>query len=426
MRLHALAVLVVGLLPVGATAQQDTTWPIDLEEAVVRALSVAPQVRIAEGEVFSARGVRAESLWPLADNPTVEFEHARRRSFGSAAYDYGWRLSQQLEIAGQSFLRRGAANRRVSAAEATVTDAARTSALEARLTYLTLHLAERRAALSQENAELAEQLATVARRQLDAGEINVLEFNTAALEAARARSQAHRFEGERRADAAELGRVLAVAGDSVAVTVALPPLPDLPSTIDRVGDLALQRRPDMQAAALEVEAADRMLSASRRRIVPNLELALFSGQEAGTDDLFGFSLGFSVPLFHRGQADVGVARADRAAAAAVSDGTARLIRAEVEAEARRYAGAREAERRFVDDLLLAGAENAELASVAFEEGELSIADVVVFRSTVLATQLEYLEVLADAYSAWFALSSALDARPEELIQLLEASNAIPE
>jgi len=110
----------------------------------------------------------------------------------------------------------------------------------------------------------------------------------------------------------------------------------------------------------------------------------------------------------------------------VSDATARLIRAEVEAEARRYAGAREAERRFADDLLRAGAENAELASVAFEEGELDIADVVVFRSTALATRLEYLEVLANAYSAWFALAAALDSQPEEVIQLLEASNAIPE
>lgn len=114
MRLHVWAVMLVGLLPVDGTAQQrDYTWPIDLDEAVARALSVAPQVRIAEGQVLSARGFRAESLWPLSDNPIVEFERARRRSFGSESYDYGWRFSQQLEIAGQSFLRRGAANRRV-------------------------------------------------------------------------------------------------------------------------------------------------------------------------------------------------------------------------------------------------------------------------------------------------------------------------
>jgi len=182
----------------------------------------------------------------------------------------------------------------------------------------------------------------------------------------------------------------------------------------------------MQAAKLEVEAADRILAASRRSFVPNLELGLFRGQEAGTDDLLGISVGFSMPLFHRGQADVGAARADRAAAGALADGTARLIRAEVVAEARRYAGAYDAERRFATDLLAAGAENAELAAVAFEEGELSVADVVVFRTTALATQLEHLEVLADAYAAWFSLAAALNVEPTELIETLEASNALPE
>jgi outer membrane protein TolC len=416
----------LALLPIsGAGQQSDNTYSIALENAVGRAVSVSPQVRIAEGRILSARGFRAQSVWPFPDNPSVVFERARRRSLVSEAYDYSWRVSQQMEIAGQSFLRKGAADRRVNAAEALVMDAARTSALDARLAYLTLHLAERRAALSAESAELAEELASVARRQLDAGEINVIEYNTAALEAARARSQADRFEGERRASSAELSRALGIVGDSVVQTVALPALPDLPA-LERVGALALERRPDMQAATLEVDAADRILSANRRRMVPNLQLDLFTGQEAGTDELLGFSVGFSVPLFHRGQADVGAARADRAAAAAISDGTARLIRAEVEAESRRYAGAHEAERRFSNGLLLAGAENAELAAVAFEEGELSVADVVVFQATALATRLEHLEVLADAYAAWFALAAALDAPPEELIQLLETNDAIPE
>jgi outer membrane protein TolC len=426
MRLRVIAFLILAVPRVGVAQQAERTFTIELEEAVVRAVTVSPSVRIAEGGIESARGFRAESRWPFSGNPTIEFERARRSGPGSEAYDYGWTVRQQVEVAGQSFLRAGAGNRRVAAAEERVMDAARVSALEARLAYVTLHLAERRASLTSENAELAEQLATVAQRQLDAGEVNVIEFNTAALEAARARSQAARLEAERQAVAAELARRLALTGDSLVVTAALPELPELPASLNVSGATALDRRPDMRAATFEVEAADRILAANGRRIVPNLEIGLFTGQEAGTDDLLGFSVGFSVPLFHRGQAEVGAARADRAAAAALADGTARLVRAEVVAEASRYAGAYEAERRFATDLLSAGMANAELAAVAFEEGELSIADVVVFRATALATQLEYLEVMADAYAAWFSLAAALNVQPTELIETLEAGNALPE
>ena len=297
-------------------------------------------------------------------------------------------------------------------------DAERVSSLDARLTYLALHLAERRASLTDSNAVLAEQLADLARRRLDAGEINVLEYNTAVLESARARSLADRSEGERRAVAAHLGRVVGLSGDSTMITSPLPPLPAPPRDPNGSQAVALQRRPDMQAASLEVEAAGKTLTESRLRVVPNLELSLFNGKEEGTDDLLGLLLGFSIPLFHRGQANVGAARADQIAAEAVSDATDRLIRAEVEAGASRYAGAYDAERRFVGDLLLAARQNAELAALAFQEGELGIADVVVVRSTSLATQLEYLEVLAAAYSAWFELAAALNARPGELMNVM--------
>ena len=53
---------------------------------------------------------------------------------------------------------------------------------------------------------------------------------------------------------------------------------------------------------------------------------------------------------------------------------------------------------------------------------MSVADVVVFRSTALATQLEYLEVLAEAYEAWFQLAAAVDARPDELTDLAGAQS----
>lgn len=390
---------------------------ITLDEAVTRALTVSPRVALAEGAVLAVEGRRAQVTWPFASNPSVEFERTRRRSPGGEVYDIGWRFSQTLEISGSSLSGRGAADTRILASRAFVDDASRLATLDTQLAYARLHLAERSAELTTSNAELAEELAGLARRQLDAGEINVLSFNTAALEAARARSLADRFEAEWLVAQGDLARLI---GEERGVSITTQALPQLPRTVPTPGALlasAMLRRPDLEALTLEVDAAADQLSASRRSRLPSLELAVFDGEEEGTDDLLGLSLGVSIPVFQRNQADVGMARAEQAAARARSDATLRAIRSEVAGWTERYRGAQQAERRFAEELLLASRENVELAGRAFQEGELSVADVVVFRSTALATQLEYLDVLADAYEAWFELSAAIDVRAEDLTTL---------
>ncbi len=414
--------IVLSSAPVSAAMPPEAdTLRISLEDAVRRAMIVAPRVQIAEGRILAAQGERAEAVWPFPTNPTVEYERARRESVGRQTHDRGWRLSQRIELAGQSFLRSGAAGRRVQAAEALVSDAERLAALDARLTYLTLYLSERLSALTDSNAVFAERLAAWGSRQLEAGEINLLEYNVTALEATRARSEATRAEADRRAAAADLAMILALPHDSTPSTADLEALPDLDLTVTRLLGVASERRPDVQAVALEVEAAGRAVTATRLGGLPDLQLALFSAQEEGTDDLFGFSVGLSVPLFQRDQGSVGRARADRETARAQSTSTNRRVVAEVLAASALYLGALEAQSRFETGLLQVASENVVLAEMAFDGGELSIAEVVLFRSAALGAQLEYLEVLADEYQAWFELAAALAARPDELSELLRGT-----
>ena len=408
--------LFVALATPGALLAQQAPEPlrITLDDAVARAVASSPGVSAAEGAILAADGRRAQTTWPLAGNPTIEFERTRRRALSGEVYDVGWRFTQALEISGSSRRARRAADARIQASRAYVDDATRVTTLETQLSYAWLHLAEQRAELATSNAELAEELEDLARRQLDAGEINVLSFNTAALEAARARSLADRFDAERLSAHADLARLVGEDSGLRLTTAALPELPSVIPAAETLLTAAILRRPDLQGATLEVDATTDQLSASRRGRVPNIELAVFDGQEEGTDDLLGVSLGVSIPLFQRNQADVGAARAEHAAAQAFSIATLRAIRSDVEGWSERYRGARRSARRFVDELLLASRENVSLAGLAFEEGELSVADVVVFRSTALAAQLEYLDVLADAYESWFELAAAVDVRPEEL------------
>jgi outer membrane protein TolC len=406
--------LLLGAALVGAP--QDTV-DVTLDDAVARALAVSPQVLAAEGAVRAPRGERAEDLWPFPSNPELEFASARRKTPGGTVFDREWVLSQEIEIAGQNFVRAGAAGKRVGAARNLVDDARRLAALEARNVYVTLVLAERRAALTDSAAVFAERLAAFARRQLDAGKMNLLAYNATLLEAARQRSVADRALAELAAATADLGRVLDLPRTSIPRTAPLPALPL--AGLDTIGayGVARQGRPDLAAADLVARAAGQDVTAARLGLVPNLLLGGVLGKEAETDDLLGFSIGLSVPLFHRQQGATGVAQAQAAAASAAYAATERRVLAEVRAAAERFRRAIVAEERFAGQVLRAATENVTLSDRAFAEGKVDITDVVVLRTAAVNAQLEYLAVRGDAYTAWFDLAAALGIEPEALTHL---------
>lgn len=392
---------------------------VTVEDAVARAIVVSPIVAAADGAIRAPRGERAEAFWPFPDNPSIEYGRVRRRASGSTVYDRQWTVTQKVEIGGQWIFRASAAGRRLRAQEELAVDARRRVGLEARLAYLALAIAERRSALTDSNAVFAERLSEFARLQLDAGEINRLEYNVAVLEAARARSEAERTRAEHSAAASDLGRLLAVEPGTIPRTASLPQAPDL-GALDEATLLALarDRRADLASARSAEEAADRTLTAARLSFIPNLTISAFSGRDEGTDNLLGFGIGFTVPLFHRGQTARGVAEADRSLARAAFTATERRIRAEVIAVRQRFLRARASERRFATDVLRAATENVTLTQTALAEGEVSVTEVVVLRSAAVAAQLEYLNVLTDAAASWFELAATLNATPAELAELL--------
>ncbi|MGH7614279.1 MAG: TolC family protein [Gemmatimonadales bacterium] len=406
----------VGALQAGAPTH---TFAISLEGATRRAVVVSPTVAAAIGAVRAPRGLRAEAWWPFPDNPTLEYGRVRRRAGLSTVYDREWAVTQEIEIAGQWAFRGSAASALVRSAEARAQDARRLAALEARRAYVALAVAERRAALTDSTAVFAERLAGFALRVFEAGEANRLELNAAVLEGARARSAAQRALAEMEAAAAELARILALSRDSTPRTTPLPAVPALAWSSDTVLlGIAHRRRPDLRASEELWRSTHRSVTAARLSLVPSLTVAAVGGREAGTDDLLGIAVGIRVPLFHRQQGAIGAAAAERAAARAEETATRRAILAEALSAGARFARARLAERRFATDVLQAAAENVALTERALTEGEVSVTEVLVLRRTAVDAQLEYLDVLRDAYGAWFELAAALAAAPSELITML--------
>jgi outer membrane protein TolC len=100
----------------------------------------------------------------------------------------------------------------------------------------------------------------------------------------------------------------------------------------------------------------------------------------------------------------------------------RLVRAAVDSAGALFDNPGVAVRRFAAQVLQAAAQNVALTTRAFEEGEVGIAQVVVFRTAAIAAQLEYLDVLTDTYRAWFELAAAVGIHPDQLSELLGADD----
>jgi outer membrane protein TolC len=186
----------------------------------------------------------------------------------------------------------------------------------------------------------------------------------------------------------------------------------------RILELARSRRADLASVNLQAAAADQDVTVTRLDLVPTLALSGFTGREEATDDLLGFSVGLRLPLFRRQQAATGAAQAERARARSDLATAERLVQADVRAVADRYERTRIASLRFAGEVLQAALDNVRLTEVAFAEGEVDVTEVIVLRGTAVAAQLEYLEVLQDAYGAWFQLAAVAAAEPDELSQLL--------
>lgn len=414
--------MVCTLLLAALMLPQDTLV-MTLDQAVTHGIDVSPVVAAAAGAVAAPRGARAEAFGPFDGNPVLEWRRLRRTAAAGTTFDRELSVRQGIQLGGQNFLRSAAAGRRVDAAQAGVLDAERAVARDIRIAYAALVIASQRAAMVDTAAGVAERLARFAATRLEAGEINRLEHNAALLEAARQQSAAQRAWAARAERLGDLARLLGFGELPIDVS-ALPPLPDDPLLADDLlVRVALERRPDRRAAHLRARAAaQEQTAAGRDGWVPSLQLGGVVGREAGREDLMGFSVGLAIPLFRREQGARGLAVAERAVADAAVVAVEREIRADVAAAAARFRRARDAARRFAQDVLGAASENVLLSERAFDEGKISIADVVLLRSSAVAAQLEYLDVLGEAYAGWFELAAALATDPQDITSLPETDH----
>lgn len=390
------SVLVAGLTllaPHGELPAQPVTTDtltVSLPEALSMAVGANPELAARSWDPVAARGdLRQASVF--AFNPELRFE-SRSPSDGLGER-YEAELGLEIEIAGQRGLRTRAAQEGLMSADSRFRDVGRLVLADVARSYHRLVAAERRVALFTAIESTNERLAAAVRTQLAEGEVSVLEANLVAVEAARARARAIQERSLRTTAVLELARMLGVDTERELRTVGPGSASDGDGAPASLGD-ALRRaranRPDVRAREREVERAREEERLARRERFPNLRLAALATREDPlVDPRFGVAFGLELPLFNRSRGLTERRIAEVSTARAELDATETTVRLEVEDAHRRYETASREVELLERELLGPSRENQRLLDIAYREGKIDLASLLLVRNQLLDAELAY-------------------------------------
>lgn len=191
---------------------------------------------------------------------------------------------------------------------------------DVRVAYWTYAAADQALALQRQQTDAADLTAEYAGRLFAAGNTNELDLANQRADAAQARVDLLRLNGQREAARLALNRLLGLT-DAQARWTAADPLPPPAGDVAAVGtlvDLALKRRLDVVADENAVALAEQAVGLTRAGLLTQISVGVDLEREPNKQVVIGPSLGLDVPIWnqHQGQIQRAEAEARQARAAA--------------------------------------------------------------------------------------------------------------
>lgn len=364
------------------------TW----SEALTRGREQSPAVVVAKARIEESRGRLVGARVRFRDNPQLSFSAGPRNGPGDVSTDLEIGFSQTFETGGQRKARIDGAEAAIAADTATAEDVQRQALEAVARAYLAHERGQERRALLAESQTTAEEIWRIAERRYAAGDIAAIDVNLARVTASRARAATIAADADLASSSGVLARLLNLpAATSIEVEHALE--------TDRVGDLAgllaaIKTRPDFVALTSALAEADAELRLGKAAQRPDLGFDVRAKKE-GDDRIFLGGLTVTLPWSDRGQGLVATGSARATRLRLELENTRQAARAEVTALHAEYERRQAAAAAFAD-ALPAVTDNQQLLQRSFEEGELSLRDLIVVRREVIDTRLEYLDRLFEA------------------------------
>lgn len=325
--------------------------------------------------------------------------------------------SWEVDLFGATRARGGAAERQYAGAQAEAVAARIAVASNVAQTYVQLRGLQRQSALLAEALEVARRTEYIAGRRFDIGELTRLDVEATAGERASVEAQLE----ESRAAEQETGFVLdtlaaAMPGTAAARLAAPAEVPVHAGAIPGGQPLdLLRRRPDVIAAAAQLQAGELNALAARRDLFPKIGLAAAAGRSglalgdiSSATDIRRIGLSLTFPWL-----DFGATRAAIDAADAEADGAYILLEQalataleEVETANARVRG-EQRRLRALDERAERAASALAMAQRAYELGELGLAEVLDAQAARLDADAQRVQARMALTTAQIALFTAL-------------------
>jgi outer membrane protein, heavy metal efflux system len=387
-------------LVVAPTFGAETTR-LNLEQVVQIALERNLELKAKREELGIAEGKVIRASLFLQHNPELEGEAGNFKvtrgepAFARNQTNFGFSLSQELEIGGQPTYRREAAQRNLEKVKLEIGEFERT--LRFRITELFLKLLNTQTKIKQgeQIIDLRSRLFEASKTRLALGDIPEVQVTIAEFDLNRARSDVIGSQREYEELLSRLRTDLALENNGIEIVGDLT-RPAPPISPDELLKTALEHRPDLAAVEREkkVTEAEELLTRAER--IPNIKLGAFydrAKQEGGY--IAGGRISIPLPLFDRKQAELREAVARKSIANLNYVNRRQTLEKEIRAAHAKFKLAERDLSLYPEDTLKKFDENLQLNQRAYQEGQIDLSGAILFQNQVVEARLKYLEALSN-------------------------------
>ena len=390
---------------------QDAVRRVSLAEALQAFAENSLELKIFRSETAGLAGAARQSRAYF--NPEFSFA---RDDLGHEAEKYWeetFHLVQQVEWPSRTGARGRAATHAIGAGAARLRADSIELAFGVREAYVRAWFAEEAEAIVRQTASVIQGVAEDAEIRLEAGDISAFEARRLRLERVQA-EQAMAEAALRARDARRALAALIAPGTGMEEIGPSEGLEGVPPMLTRDAALrALPGRPDLEAAARELDAARAGMKIAGTYWVPDPTLGV--GYRHHKDGFAGASIGVDVPLplFDRGTGTREEAAAESSAASYRLELRRRLAEYDLVATSDRYASRRALLQAAAAGLVADGEALLSAATAAYAENEMTLLELLDAASAFQNAQLGALSLSSEAWIAYYDLLRAMGGAPED-------------
>jgi cobalt-zinc-cadmium efflux system outer membrane protein len=394
-------IVFTGIALLGSVSLAAYAAGLTLEEVVGIAIHDNKDLQAARYAVEAARARLLQA--GLLPNPRLDLSGKSDSIFNNEGeYTANVGFSQQFPIAGRIARQKDVAQADVALALAEINEAERKLAGDVVASFYRILALDRQIEVRDRLVGVDQQLAEVARNRFRAAEVSELDVNTSQLEMQRLTQERTLLLSQRATQLAQLNQLLGQsAAQPLALDNTLPTIEPLPSLIE-AQQRALALRPDLRFALLNADRAraDLALAHAQRwedwTVGLGVEQSRLVVQGVPPQDrgrALGLTLSVPLPLLNKNQGRIAEAATAGAQAAARIEALKLNIENEVATTYAETERLRSALQQYQQNILPLGDRNVRLAQQGYNQGLVSVLEVVQAQRQQSELNISYLNTL---------------------------------